>query len=474
MTAKTSAHASKPPIDSAGPTAVSPSARPVSAGPVTDAAKPARPPWLAQELRIVVEELASYKRPSASAGERRAAEWIAARMRELGHAATVETERAHGGYWWPLGILNSAVALAGLVALRSRSHSRATRLLAAALGAGAATAIWDEVGGGRLWFRRAAMPHRDTFNVVAETGDPEGGETIVVVAHHDAAHSGVVFHPALPRLFAERFPEQHARSNQSFPIMYATWLGPVLVALGSLLGRARLQRAGSLLAAGAAAAMVDIGSSEVVPGANDNLSSVAVLVALARSLAERPTPGVRVLLLSTGSEESFMEGMQGFIRRHRAELDPARTTVLCLECVGGPILTLVEAEGMLLMRPYSETARERLADAAAAAGVELVRGLRTVAATDALVALRRGYPAATLASIDTTKFPSNYHWPSDTPENLDWETIARAFLVTERFLRPAATPESLTATRQLGSQVAQPLDGPMGSLAEARNRLLPR
>jgi len=423
MSSKTAADASEP-------------AATETSTPAAGAAELACPAWLAQELRTVATELASYERPSASAGERRAAEWIAARMRELGHTATVETERAHGGYWWPLGILNGVVAVAGLAAHRYRS--RAMRLFAAALGAGAATAIWDEVGGGRLWFRRALLPHRDTFNVVAEAGDPDGGEMIVVVAHHDAAHSGVVFHPALPRLFAERFPERHERSNQSFPIMYATWLGPVLMALGSLLGRARLQRAGSLLAAGAAAAMVDIGTSKVVPGANDNLSSVAVLVALARSLAEHPTPGVRVLLLSTGSEESFMEGMQGFVRRHRAELDPARTTVLCLECVGSPILALVEAEGMLLMRYYGEAARRRLAEAADAAGVELVRGLRTVGATDALVALRRGYPAATLASIDSTKFPSNYHWPSDTPENLDWETIARAFLVADRFLRPAA------------------------------------
>ncbi|HEY3865461.1 MAG TPA: M28 family peptidase [Solirubrobacteraceae bacterium] len=402
-------------------------------GPAIDLGELARPAWLGQELHTVAHELASYERPSASAGERRAAEWIAARMRELGHTATVETERAHGGYWWPLGILNGVVALAGLAAQCTRS--RMARLLAATLGAGAAAAIWDEVGGGRLWFRRAVLPHRDTFNVVAEAGDPNGEETIVVVSHHDAAHSGLVFHPALPRLFAERFPKLHERSNQSFPIMYATWLGPVLVALGSLLGRARLQRAGSVLAAGAVAAMADIGASDVVPGANDNLSAVAVLVALARSLAKRPTPGVRVLLLSTGSEESFMEGMQGFIRHHRAELDPARTTVLCLECVGSPILTLIEAEGMLLMRPYSETARQRLADAAAAAGEELVRGLRTVGATDALVALRRGYPAATLASVDSTKFPSNYHWPSDTPENLDGETMTRAFLVAERFLR---------------------------------------
>jgi Zn-dependent M28 family amino/carboxypeptidase len=209
----------------------------------------------------------------------------------------------------------------------------------------------------------------------------------------------------------------------------------VLVALGAILRRAGLLRVGSLLAGGAAVAMADIGRSKVVAGANDNLSAVAVLVALARSLAERPAPGVRVLLLSTGSEESFMEGMQGFMRRHRATLDPARTTVLCLECLGSPTLTLVEAEGMLRMRYYSDTARERLAAAASDAGVELVRGLRTVAATDALVALRQGYRAATLASIDATKFPSNYHWPSDTPENLDWSTIERAFAVIDRFVR---------------------------------------
>jgi len=394
----------------------------------------APPPWLAQELRTVVDELTSFERPSASPGERRGAEWIAARMRDLGHPATVEVERAHGGYWWPLGLLNGAAATAGLAALRCRPH-RGTRLFAAVLGLGATAAIWDEVGGGRLWFRRAALPHRDTFNVLAEAGDPDGAETVVVVAHHDAAHSGLVFHPALPRLFAERFPGMHERSKQSFPIMYATWLGPVLVALGSIFGRVRLQRAGSLLAAGAAVAMADIGLSEVVPGANDNLSAVAVLVALARSLAERPAPGVRVLLLSTGSEESFMEGMQGFVRRHRSELDRDSTTVLCLECLGSPTLTLVEAEGMLRMRPYSDIARRRLADAGEAAGVELVRGLRTVAATDALVAMRRGYPVATLASIDTTKFPSNYHWPTDTPENLDWGTIQRAFAVADRFLR---------------------------------------
>src|SRR5271165_216295 len=214
---------------------------------------PIAQPWLAQELRTVVHELASFERPSSSAGERRAAEWIAERLRRYEYGARVEVERAHGGYWWPLGLLNGGAALAGLAARGSRS--RWARLLAAGVGAGAAAAIWDELGGGGLWFRRAALPHHDTFNVLAEAGDPDAAETIVVVAHHDAAHSGLVFHPALPRLFAERFPEQHERASQSLPIMYATWLGPVLVALGAILRRAGLLRAGSLLAIAAAAAM---------------------------------------------------------------------------------------------------------------------------------------------------------------------------------------------------------------------------
>ena len=399
----------------------------------------------------MVNELASMDRPSASDGERRAADWIAARIRAYGLSATVEVERAHGGYWWPLGLLNGAAALAGFAAVRARStgsgpgsraRTRATRALAAAIGAGAAAAIWDDVGGGRLWFRRALLPHRDTFNVVAEAGERDAHETVVVVAHHDAAHSGLVFHPAPTRLFAERFPALIERSNQTLPIMYGTWLGPVLVALGSILGRARLLRGGAVLAAASAATMADIGSSDVVPGANDNLSAVAVVVALARSLAEQPLSGVRVLLLSTGSEESFMEGMQGFIRRHRDRLDPVATTVLCLECLGSPDLVLVEAEGMLKMRPYPEISRRRLAEAADAAGVELARGLRTVAATDALIALRRGYGAATLASIDWTGFPSNYHWPSDTPENLDWGTMERSFAVVDRFLALAGQRNS--------------------------------
>jgi Zn-dependent M28 family amino/carboxypeptidase len=181
--------------------------------------------------------------------------------------------------------------------------------------------------------------------------------------------------------------------------------------------------------------MVDIGVRPSVPGANDNLSAVGVLIALARALADRPVDGLRVLLVSTGSEESFSEGMQGFLERHAHELPREDTEIVCLECLGGPTLRVLEGEGMLKMRDYPEAMRDAIAAAAAAAGAPITRGLRTVAATDALFALRDGYQVATLASVDYTKLPLNYHWPNDTPDELHWGTIEDAIATCEHFLR---------------------------------------
>jgi hypothetical protein len=376
-------------------------------------------------IERVVHELASYDRPSASEGEHRAARWIAAELERAGcRDVRVEEERAHGGYWWPLGILN---VLALLAARRRRS--------AVAVGAAAAAGVWDDVSGGRLWFRRRVLPHRSTWNVVAESGDPRGSRTVVFLAHHDAAHSGLVFHPELPRMAMRRLPRLHERAKQSVPIIFGVFLGPLLTALWGLLGASVLRRLGIAFCAGAAAVMTDIGLRRVVPGANDNLSAVATIVALAHALRERPPEGVRVLLVSTGSEESFMEGMHGFARRHFRELPHDLTEVVCLECVGSPRLCVVEGEGMLRMRRYPEDARGALARAGADAGVELHRGLRTVAASDALIALRAGYQVCMLGGVDETKFPANYHWPSDTPENLDWSSIENAVAVCEAYVR---------------------------------------
>src|ERR1700743_2985323 len=76
--------------------------------------------WLRERL----EELERIYRPSASAGERRAAEWLVGQFRALGAEARIEAADAHGTYWWPLGIGTALGAPGGCGALRGRRQLR--------------------------------------------------------------------------------------------------------------------------------------------------------------------------------------------------------------------------------------------------------------------------------------------------------------------------------------------------------------
>jgi Zn-dependent M28 family amino/carboxypeptidase len=214
--------------------------------------------------------------------------------------------------------------------------------------------------------------------------------------------------------------------------------GPALVSLGALAGMGAVRRLGTAISLLTAAVFADIAGRSVVPGANDNLSSVAVMLELARALQERPVRGLRVLLVSTGSEESFMEGMRGFAARHFPSLPRESTEVIVLECLGSPELVLIEGEGMLRMRDYTPELRERVASLADRAGVHLRRGLRVGLATDGLIALKSGYRSAGLGSVTKYKFPSNYHSQRDVAANLDYATMCDAATLCEALIRDAA------------------------------------
>ncbi len=377
-------------------------------------------------LRAHLEELERIERPSASEGERRAAEWLVERFGELGAEARIEAESAHGTYWWPLGVGAALGALGGIAALRGR------RLLGGAL-AGAATAgmAGDFPPGKRLL--RRALPRRTTYNVVCELGDPEAERTVVVFAHHDAAHSGLVFHPKLPEI-ADRLGLIE-RSDTSPPLMAPVLGGPALAALGALSGRRLLTRLGVLLGLGSAAAMAEIGARRVVPGANDNGTAVVSLLALAERLREQPPRNVRVILLSAGSEESFSEGIKAFGERHFARLPRESTFFLCLESIGSPHLLVLRGEGFLKMREYPRRALALLDGLAEELGIWLYPNLRLRNGTDGLEPLAAGYETAVIAGCTDLKQPANYHWWHDLAENVDFDTVADGIRLSEATIR---------------------------------------
>ncbi|MDP9188794.1 MAG: M28 family peptidase, partial [Actinomycetota bacterium] len=287
--------------------------------------------------------------------------------------------------------------------------------------------IADDVSNGPRLMRRVAAAKRTTWNVVGEIGPAAAERTLVLLAHHDAARSGRIFHQGGQRLLGDAAPGIVERADTSVPLWWGVLAGPLMVAVGAATGKRRLTAAGSLISAGAAATLADIQRSQVVPGANDNLSAVAVLVAVAEALRERPVKGVRVVLASCGAEEVLQGGIHGFAARHLAHMDRERTWVLNLDTVGSPELVLLEGEGELVMEDFFDRGwRDLIARVAEREAIPMRRGLRSRASTDSVVPSRMKIPTACLVSVDENKSPSNYHWPTDTPENLSYPTVACA------------------------------------------------
>ena len=379
-------------------------------------------------LRELLEELAAIERPSASDGERRAAAWIRERFGELGAEARVERERAHGTYWWPLGIGAAAATAANVAALRGR------RVLATAIGAAATMAVLDEFPPRQRALRRR-LGQRTTDNVICELGPADAERTIVVVAHHDAAHSGLIFHPAIPETIFRRLGVSIEWFDTSPALMWPLIASGVLAAVAGLSGRRGPPRVGTFLGAGYAAAMAEIGARPVVPGANDNGTGVILLLALARRLLAEPTASTRVILLSAGAEESFSEGMKAFAERHFDSLPRESTFFLCVDTVGSPRLAVLRGEGFARMYEYPPHALALIDGLAEELGIELVPNLRLRNGTDGLEPLAAGYPAVTLCSVTDLKQPANYHWPTDVPENVDYDTVADAIRLSEALIR---------------------------------------
>ncbi|MGN6255606.1 MAG: M28 family peptidase [Solirubrobacterales bacterium] len=383
-------------------------------------------PSEADWLRGRLEELERIERPSASDGERRAAEWLVCGFAELGAEARIEAEDAHGTFWWPLGIGAALGVLGAAAALRGR------RALGALLGALGAAGIADDFPPRRRRLRRL-LPRRTTYNVVCELGDPAAERTVVFISHHDAPHSGLVFHPRIPQL-ADRLGLIE-RNDTSPPLMAPVLGGPLLAALGAISGRRALARLGLLLGLGSGAAMADIGLRPVVPGANDNGASCVALLALARRFASKPPEGIRAILLSTGSEESFSEGMKAFGERHFPELPRESTVFLCLEALGSEHLLVLRGEGFLKMNEYSPRALAFMDGLAEEMGIRLFPNLRIHNGTDGLEPLAAGYEAAVLCSCNDLKQAGHYHWPTDTTGNINFSTLERAIALCDEATR---------------------------------------
>jgi hypothetical protein len=402
--------------------------------------------------RALIEKLCSFEgRGPGTDSERRAADWLAERLREMGRRVEIEPTYVHPEYAVALA-LHVALAVAGsLVALVSPPTGFVMVLFAAV------SLYLDQ--NTRLYLLRRLLFRRASQNVVSPGPAPEAPARVILSAHYDAAKTGWVFGPRSTRT-ARGIPERLRLLLG--PIRLVFWAGfvPLLLTAGlrlagidaTWLGIVQLLPTFILLLT--FVLLVDIALSAIVPGAYDNASGVAAVLSAAEALDAEPPQNLDVWVLLPGAEECNAEGMAAWIRRHRKELDRAGTYFINLDSLSYGTVHYLDGEGAIVTYAMDRRLRE-LCAAIAASGSPAPAGARPIRIpfhTDALPTRARGFRAISLIGAEEGVGAPYYHTHDDTPDKVDDEALSRSVEFTVELVR--ALDRDVGRSRQGGGGAA--------------------
>ena len=357
--------------------------------------------------------------------ERRTARHLERRLRDLGRSAEVEPFDVWPN--WPLAHLIHALAaiVASLLATTTPLGGTIALAVVAVLTFGDLT--------GAFQLTRKLTGRRASQNVVSrEDGDRPG--TLVLVAHCDAARSGAVFNDRSMRRRAFIGRVLHRPIGPFEPFFWAIVV--TLVCAGLRLAGidtdavTAVQFAATVVLIVSVPLLIDIGLSDVVPGANDNASGVVTVLRLAERYGDE-LDHFDVWVVFTGSEEAFARGAKAFLRRHRRELPRGQTVFLCVDKVGSGEVRYARREGLLFARRYHPMlvglCDEIAAEDAADDDRYGARSFVSRSITDAVPARGAGYAAISVSCLGERGYAPHYHQPTDVPDNLEPEALERAF-----------------------------------------------
>jgi hypothetical protein len=359
----------------------------------------------APALQRDVEALCAIARGSAGRGEREAAALLRERFAAAGADAAHLQPFRYSPRWTDAHAAHLAAGLLG---------ARVGGLAGRALAAAACASLALEFSGRSQWVRRL-LPRGDGANAIGRV-HPRGRRrrTLVVLAHIDAAQTGLMWHPAFTGMWAK----QAARTGTS----PSPGTLPLLALAGLAAGGRRVRTTSAALLATSLALMADVARRPPVPGANDNACAAAGLVALVERFARSPLGHTELIAVATGCEESGMGGASAFLRSARGELDPATTLVVGLDQIGAGDPHVLTGEGPPGLASYRDEDLCWAGD---------TPRFHAAAWTDPIVAVFEGLPAISIVGVKDGGFP-NYHVPTDTPDRVDWGSVERCLALAER------------------------------------------
>lgn len=178
---------------------------------------------------------------------------------------------------------------------------------------------------------------------------------------------------------------------------------------------------------------------EIYPGADDNASGVAAVLAVARALPATPI-AARVIFLFTGAEELGLDGAHAYVNAPTVPLSQLRAMVN-LDMVGHGLYRRPDDTTLSLMQPDDPVIDAATTTAARLADLPLlpyqptyVEAAHETHRSDDWVFRDRGVLALFLSS----GMHADYHLPTDVAANVSPAQIVRAATFVQRLLEQLA------------------------------------
>jgi hypothetical protein len=172
-------------------------------------------------------------------------------------------------------------------------------------------------------------------------------------------------------------------------------------------------------------------SNRVILGANDNLSGVAVMLALAHHFSSQKLKNIELWCVSFSCEEC-MRGSKRFVKRHSDELRDSIT--VNFDMVGRGEIAIISKEPNFSAKHSMELAKE-FQESSKNANLELPIKVLGFGGSDAAFFSKAKLKAISIIGVTPKNYPDTWHEMSDTPENIIPDRLDRTLKVSIQYLK---------------------------------------
>ena len=374
------------------------------------------------------------RRPT-SENEHKAAEYIKNYYQSLGLSPTLESFKAPSTFSWGYVFLFGLFLISFVVYNFSLWLSACISVI---------SLIIFLIEGSSKVSILTKLSRGKSYNIIAEISPKKKArKTIVLSGHYDSSRAAWFFNPKYVSKFRPLFLSM-ALSGIILPALYVFAILNSInilplnvtinkISLFSLIWYTSIIPAGFLFIGFASMIHRELAYDDV-PGANDNASGASVVMSLAEILSENPLENTKVIFVNTGSEESGMNGMMNFLKRHGNELKDAY--FINFDNLGIGNLTYVIGEG-LLTTLWSDKELVNLAEKVVREHPEwnIKSKIYKLLPTDATPAIAQGFKAISIMSFDDKGLLPNWHWYTDVYENVEEKTVMKALKFSYELLK---------------------------------------